>query len=278
MNVLIAERISAGERRGSSRPVVVETSSGARIVKLRGAAQGTGPLVAEIIVAELADSLSLAVPPRSLIELPAAVEAANWDDELQDLLEASVGLNLGFDFLSGALDFTPADVGKVSTEERATILWLDRLVVNPDRTERNPNLLWWSDQLWLIDHGAALGFQYSWKRVTESSPQEQAPPPEAHLFESAAHSDEFRFLDDKLAAQLTRDVLETAVAAVPDSFLLPMLESHASVYPASQLVRRRAAYVAFLWKRLRPPRSFLSARPPSAERVRGKRPAWLTKG
>ena len=276
VNVLVAERISAGKRRASSRPVVVETSAGARLLKLRGAAQGTGPLVAEIIVAELADALGFAVPPRSLIELPAQIETADWDDELQDLLGASVGLNLGFDFLPGARDLTPAETGKVSAEMRASILWFDRLVMNPDRTERNPNLLWWSDHLWLIDHGAALGFQYSWARVSESSPREQAPAPEAHLFESVVNSDELRFSDQKLASRLTREVIQAAVEAVPDSFLLPLLQSNAQVDTASRLVRRRAAYVAFLWKRLQPPRSFLEPRPSSADRARGQRPSWLT--
>jgi hypothetical protein len=278
VDVLIAQRVSAAGRRGSSRPLVVETSAGVRIVKLRGAAQGTAPLVAEIIVAELAEAIGLAVPPRSLVELPAEIETADWDDELADLLHASVGLNLGFDFLAGAREFAAADVERVSPEARAAILWLDRLVVNPDRTTRNPNLLWWADQFWLIDHGAALGFQYDWRRVLEQSPREARLPPEAHLFESVVPQKDLRAADEALASRLTRDVIEAAVAVVPESFLLPLVDP-GSTEPteiASRVGRRRAAYAAFLWKRLQPSRPFLDARPLPAERPRSSRPPWLT--
>lgn len=277
MDVLSAKRISAAGRRGSSRPLIVETDAGVRIVKLRGAAQGTGPLVAEVIVGELAEALGLAVPPRSLVELPAGIETADWDDELADLLAASVGLNLGFDFLGGARELEASDVQRVAPETRAAILWLDWLVLNPDRTARNPNLLWWADQLWLIDHGAALGFQYDWQRVLEQSPREARLPPEAHLFESVVPPDDLRSADEALASRLTRDVIDAAVAAVPESFLLSLVGA-GSVQPtevASRIARRRAAYSAFLWKRVQPSRPFLDARPFPGARPRAPRPPWL---
>lgn len=270
LTVLAAERITSAGRRGSSRPVVVETSAGARLVKLRGAAQGTGPLVAEIVVAALAEALGLRVPARSLVTLPAEIETANWDDELADLLAASVGVNLGFDFLPGARELTAAEAARVGPRERAAILWLDRLVLNPDRTAGNPNLLW-ANGLWLIDHGAALGFQYAWTRVTEASPREAALMPDAHLFESAVPQAELQSIDDALAARLTRDVLEVAVADVPNDFLRPLIHEGAT---AARIARRRAAYVAFLWKRLKPPRPFVVARPLPAERQSAP-PSWL---
>lgn len=269
MQTLVAQRISAAGRRGSSRPLIVDTTAGARIVKLRGAAQGTAPLVAEVIVAELAEAVGLLVPPWSPVELPARIETAEWDDELADLLAASVGLNLGFDYLDGAREFAAADVGLVEPETRAAVLWLDRLVSNPDRTARNPNLLWWADRLWLIDHGAALGFQYDWARVSEDSPRAAGLGPEAHLFESVTSTDALRAADEALAPKLTREVVDRAVAAVPDSFLRPLVDD------ASLVARRRAGYVAYLWKRLRAPRQFLEARQLPAERARGRRPPWL---
>ena len=261
MKRLVAERISAAGRRGSSGPVVVETSAGRRLMKLRGAAQGTGPLVAEIIVAELAESLGLAVPQRSLIELPAKIETADWDDELADLLAASVGLNLGFDFLAGARDFAASDLARVGPADRAAILWLDRFTLNPDRTSRNPNLLWWSDRFWLIDHGATLRFQYAWRRVSETSPRDPGLAPDAHLFEAAVG--DLRRVDAALASRVTREVLEAAVDAVPESFLLPLLDTRANdaADVASAVMTRRAAYVTFLWNRLSAPRLFLEPRP-----------------
>jgi hypothetical protein len=258
--------------------VVVETSAGARLVKLRGAGQGTGPLVAEIIVAELAEAVGLAVPPRSLVALPADVETIEWDDELADLLAASVGLNLGFDYLAGARDLSAADVANVAPATRAAILWLDRLVLNPDRTPRNPNLLWWADQLWLVDHGAALGFQYHWPGVSETSPREPGVTPEAHLLELLVTTEELRAADEELAPRLTREVIDAAVAAVPESFLLPLLAAEAddAATAASRLARRRAAYVAFLWKRLKAPRPFLEPRAAPPARPRGP-PRWLAR-
>jgi hypothetical protein len=148
----------------------------------------------------------------------------------------------------------------VAPAEQAAILWLDRLVMNPDRTTCNPNLLWWSGHLWPIDHGACLGFQYAWGRVTEASPREPRLMPDAHLFESGVPRDDLRAADETLAPRLNRDVLEAAVAAVPESFLRPLLGIGENAEPGSRVARRRAAYVAFLWKRLTAPRPFLEAR------------------
>jgi hypothetical protein len=130
----------------------------------------------------------------------------------------------------------------------------------------------------LIDHGAALGFQYDWHRVLEQSPREARLPPEAHLFEALVPPDDLRFADEELAPRLSRDVIDAAVAAVPESFLLPLVDV-VSPEPAeltSRIARRRAAYAAFLWKRVQPSRPFLDVRPLPAERPRPPRPPWLT--
>lgn len=267
METLHARRIVSARRRASSRPIVAETDGGVRLVKLRGAGQGTSALIAEIIVAELAEALGLFVSPRSLVTLPESIETADWDDELADLLTASVGINLGFDFLDGAVDFASADASRVPATACAEIFWLDRFVMNPDRTAENPNLLWWSDHLWLIDHGASLGFQYSWETVSESGPSEPRLSRDAHLFESLIDADLVATTDERLAAVLARDVLTAAVAQVPESFLTTGAN-------ATAIARRRAAYVAYLWKRLRSPRTFLEIRDPLPVRVgprQGKR-------
>ncbi len=279
MDTLTIARVLDGSRRGSSRPVLVETAVGQQIVKLRGAAQGTGPLVAEVIVAAFAEALGLRVPARTLVTLEHNTPTNDPDQELRDLLAASVGLNLGFSMLAGARPAAASDLAHLAPAEAAAVLWLDRFVSNPDRTDRNPNLLWWAEKLWLIDHGAALRFQYNWTRVTEATPREAESIAEPHLFETMACSNEWPAWDATFADCITRPGLEAAVAAVPSSFLVPLLrheERETAIDQAQALRRRRAAYVAFLWKRLQPPRAFADTPPTLLQtRSRGIPPGWL---
>lgn len=246
-----ALRVRVAHRGGSSLPVTVDTGAGPRFTKLRGAAQGTAPLVAEVVVAALAEAIGLFVPARSLVTFAADLPSDDRNDELADLLRASAGVNLGFAVLDDARDLRAEDVPRVSEEEASAIVWLDALVQNPDRTARNPNLLLRRGRLWLIDHGAALGFHYDWPGVREEAPRRAWAPRRPHvLAERAVIVQE---LDALLADQLGRDVLEAAVAAVPDAFLAPLVPDPT----ATALARRRAAYVAYLWKRLKAPRLFL---------------------
>src|SRR4051794_28168591 len=148
-------------REGGSLPGLVEADDdGLYVVKFRGAGQGPGALVAEVVAGELARALGLPVPELVLVELDPQIGVAEPDPEIQDLLVASTGLNLGVDFLPGALGFTPASA-VVDTEFCANVVWFDGLVMNLDRTPRNPNLLTWHGRTWLIDHGAALYPQHS---------------------------------------------------------------------------------------------------------------------
>lgn len=249
-----AVRILSGQRRGSSRPVVAETAAGPLLVKLRGAAHGTAALAAEIIVAEIAEALGLRVPPRTLVSLDPGIPSDDPDQELrEDLLDASHGLNLGFPFLDDAREIRRDEVDAASDDLAVPVLWLDALVMNPDRTPQNPNILVWRGEPWLIDHGASLPFQYRWSAVTEDAPRRDDYPVASHLF--GRRADRLAACDERLAARLPREVLERAVAAVPDDFLRPLLTHGAD---AGKLERRRQAYVAFLWKRLKPPRPFVA--------------------
>src|SRR5438874_3351351 len=215
MQTLDALRVLSADRRGSSWPVLVETDAGILFTKLRGAAQGTGALVAEVIVADLAESLGLRVPARSLVRVGDEVESVDKNDELADLLRASRGLNLGFAHLEGAENFSPAvDVERVRQADAAAILWLDGLTANPDRTERNPNLLWWNEDLWLIDHGATLAFQYALPEVDESVARRPYTIREPHLLQQRAG--DLASVDEALAARVPAGSIEQAVAAVPD--------------------------------------------------------------
>jgi hypothetical protein len=275
MQIVDARRVLSADKRGSSWPVLVETDDGVRFAKLRGAAQGTGALVAEVIVAELAEALGLNVPARSLVRLPANVESIDKNDELSDLLRASAGINLGFAYLAGTANFAPdADVDRVRQEEAAAILWLDGLTSNPDRTARNPNLMWWRDGLWLIDHGAALGFQYSLPEVDPSSARRPYALREPHLLQSRVR--DLSESDDAFAAMVPREVVERAIAQVPEEFLVPLLGGAAD---AATVRERRGAYVEFLWQRLDPPRPFLEIVLVQGSKRAGRgRPAWLERG
>lgn len=245
---LRAQRVLRAERRGSSWPVLVETEAGLFFTKLRGAAQGPATLVAEIIVAEIAERLELNVPCRALITFTADTPSDDRDGELADLLNASRGLNLGFEFLPRAVLLRAEQTAVIDPDTASKIVWLDALVMNPDRTARNPNLMRQEQKLWLIDHGAALGFQYRWPEVKEESPQRGYEITRHLLYERATRLREW---DYELSTRLTREVLHEVVAAVPEDFILPLV-------PAVEfLPRRRAAYVAFLWKRLKAPRAFI---------------------
>lgn len=237
-------------RRGSSSPVVVETGAGTFLTKLHGAAQGVLPLIAEVVVAELANAIGLAVPDRALIELDDDTPSDDRNDELADLLRRSVGTNLGFRYLQGARDFVAGRDRPLDADVAARILWLDGLVANPDRTERNTNVLVWNGQPWLIDHGAALAFHYRFRSLTEQAPRALDFDAPGHLF--ARTSAALSVVDEECARLVPRDVLSRAVAEVPASFL-------EEAFPGEAPRRMRELYVAYLWKRLKPPRPFLPA-------------------
>lgn len=243
-----------------------------QFTKLRGAAQGTGALVAEVIVAELAESLGLRVPARALVHLPPGVASLDENDELADLLRASAGVNLGFAYLEDAISFGPAtDVVRLGEAAAAAILWLDGLVANPDRTARNPNLLWQGDALWLIDHGAALGFQYALPDVDVSAARKPYALREPHLLQSLVP--DVATFDVGLANRLTPEAVTRAVAEVPDEFLAPLVAADGT----ETLASRRAAYVSYLTRRLEPPRPFLAPEAAPNEQRRRGRPAWITR-
>ncbi len=248
-------RVLRRDRTGSSSPVVAATSDGAWFVKLRGAAQGPAALVAEAIVAGLADRLELPVPDRRILFLSPDPPSDDRNDELADLLARSVGENLGFRLIDGAHVARPAECAEAPLDFAARVRWLDWLAQNPDRAPANPNLLRQGQRWWLIDHGAALPFQHDWSAVTEQSPT-RVDRPLPHLFDTRA-AGQLAAWDPLLTALLSRQTLTDIVASVPDSFLAPLLAAPS----AAALERRRAGYVAFLWKRLQGPRTAL-LRPP----------------
>ena len=196
-------------REGGSLPALVEADDcGTYVMKFRGAGQGPLALVAEIIVGELARRLGLQTPELVLAELDPRIPPSEPDPEIQDLMRASLGLNLGVDFLPGSAGFDPlgwtADSGFASE-----VLWLDALVQNVDRTWRNPNLLVWHKNIWLIDHGAALYFHHNWVGADARKSYDAR----THVLLDRAT--EVDAAHTKLAPLITEDLLTEVTALVP---------------------------------------------------------------
>ena len=153
MRTVTATRYVTPLREGGSLPAVVEAEDdGLYVLKFRGAGQGTKALIAELLAGEIARSLGLPVPEIVFVELDTDLARTEPDPEIQDLIRASGGLNLGLDYLSGALAFDPL-ADRTDPDLASRIVWLDAFVTNLDRTVRNTNMLLWHRRLWLIDHG-----------------------------------------------------------------------------------------------------------------------------
>jgi len=258
MRTVTATRYVTALREGGSLPGLVEADDdGLYVVKFRGAGQGPRALVAEWIGGEIGRLLGLTVPDLVGVELDPALGDAEAHQEIQDLVRASGGLNLGLDFLPGALMFNPASATSVAAMDPVTaaaIVWFDGLITNPDRSASNPNLLVWHGRTWLIDHGAALYIHHTWR-----DPDTHARRPFERLADhvllpfAASLSD----ADARLADRLDAGSLSAIVAQVPDAWLPddPI---------AGDAAEQRRRYVAYLLRRLAPPRPFIE----DAERAR----------
>ena len=222
MQPVRATRYVTPLREGGSLPGLMEAADlGMYVVKFRGAGQGPKALVAEVICAEVAAAIGLRVPRWVPIDLPDALAPAEPDEEVQHLLRASSGLNLGVDFLPGALDVGPRPAVEDALAGR--IVWFDALVGNMDRSWRNPNMLLWHRVLHLIDHGAALTFHHAW---SASGPKRQA---QVERFATSPYAvGDHALLEcrpDVAAADAAMDridwpaVIDAAVAQVPDAWL-----------------------------------------------------------
>ncbi|MEJ2538820.1 MAG: aminotransferase class I and II [Gemmatimonadota bacterium] len=259
-------------REGGSLPGVVETVDGTTwVVKFRGAGQGPKALVAELLVADLAETLGLPVPDRSLVMLDEAFGQGERDPEIQDVLAASRGVNVGLRYMDGAFNLDPVAVPESVDEAFATALvWLDALVTNPDRSARNPNLMFWNDRSWLIDHGAALYFHHDWSRVTRERLRAPFPGIRDHVLLTRAGN--LSDADPALADRLTPQVLEEAVGRLPEDLLAdPLMREAEGVDPPE--TRRR--YLEALTARLEAPRAFATAAESLRTEARATRPTRL---
>lgn len=226
-------------REGGSLPAIAGADDGFMyVVKFRGAGQGVKTLVAELISGELARALGLKVPEIVFANLDPAFGRTEPDEEIQDLLKASTGLNLALHYLSGAVMFDPA-ITTVDPLLASKIVWLDSLVTNVDRTVRNTNMLTWHKELWLIDHGASLYFHHSWENFAA---QAQRPFTQVKDHVLLPQASELDAADEAGRTLLTPDLVRSIVGLVPDEWLT----DEAPETPAE----KRVIYTQFLETRL----------------------------
>ncbi|MBB5872520.1 hypothetical protein F4553_005954 [Allocatelliglobosispora scoriae] len=203
-------------REGGSLPGVVEADNlGTYVAKFRGAGQGPKALIADVIGGELARRLGLPTPELVVLVIDPVIGRAEPDEEVQDLLKASGGANLGVDFLSGALAFDPA-VHPVDEQLASRVLWLDAFIENVDRSWRNPNLLMWRGTVWLIDHGASLYFHHNWPRAADHVLR----PFKADDHVLAKFATAVGQADADLRPLVTDELLRDVLAQVPDEWLV----------------------------------------------------------
>jgi hypothetical protein len=239
-------------REGGSLPAIAEADDGfLYVLKFRGAGQGVKSLVAELIGCELARMLGLRVPELVLASLDVAFGRSEPDEEIQDLLKASVGLNLGLHYLSGSITFDPV-VNKVDALVASQIVWLDALLTNVDRTARNTNMLIWNKELWLIDHGASLYFHHSWgSNVNEQALRPFVQIKDHVLLPSASRLEE---VDAAFRGLLTPERIGAIVDLVPDEWLINYPGATAAEDPTSI----RNVYKEFLTTRVASSSVFLN--------------------
>lgn len=236
MRTVTATRYVLPLREGGSLPAIVEADDlGMYVVKFRGAGQGRPALVAELVAGEIARALGLPVPELVLVEIDPVLGRNDPDAEIRDLLKASTGVNVGLDYLPGSTDFVAAAGDSVPPLTASLTIWFDSFVQNVDRTPRNPNLLMWHREPYLIDHGAAMYFHHNWETMP-SKARSPFSPIENHVLLPLAT--EMQQAAVVARGRLHQDVLSDVLAMVPDEYL------------GDDAADRRATYLRFFVERL----------------------------
>ncbi|MEU0396221.1 HipA family kinase [Streptomyces sp. NPDC006208] len=264
LSEVTATRYVTPLREGGSLPGIVEADDlGTYVMKFTGAGQGRKTLVAEVICGELGRRLGLRVPDLVSIQLDPVIGLSEPDQEVQELLKASGGLNLGMDFLPGSLGFDPLAY-EVDPTEAGKVVWFDALINNVDRSWRNPNMLVWHGDLWLIDHGATMIWHHNWPGAAASA----AKPFDASEHALAPFGPDVAAAAAELAPQVTEELLTEVAADVPDEWLVdePGFESTDAL---------RRAYVEALLSRAADIHERIGLGP-RAERRPSQAPGWLT--
>ena len=247
MRTVNAARYVTPLREGGSLPAIIEADDdGMYVLKFRGAGQGTKALIAELISGELARAARLLVPELVFVNLDPEIAKTEPDPEIQDLIRASGGLNLGLDYLPGSVMFD-AVAEKPDADLASRIVWFDAYVTNVDRTPRNANMLMWHRKLWLIDHGASLYFHHAWTDLDQRS-KDPFTLIKHHILLPFASAIEDA--DKTMTAANDEEVIRGIVQLVPDEWM----EGDS---PFSTNAENRQAYVDYLTRRLDEPRNFV---------------------
>ena len=247
MRTVNAARYVTPLREGGSLPAIIEADDdGMYVLKFRGAGQGPKALIAELIAGEIARAAGFLVPELVFVNLDPEIAKTEPDPEIQDLIRASGGLNLGLDYLPGSVMFDPV-ADQPDADLASRIVWFDAYVTNVDRTPRNANMLMWHRKLWLIDHGAALYFHHSWTGMDQRS-KDPFPLIKQHILLPFAQT--LETADQTMTAAITPAVINEVVGLVPDEWLEN--DSH-----FESTAEHRRAYVEYLTRRLEAPRPFV---------------------
>ena len=250
-------------REGGSLPAVVDTGAdGLFVVKFRGAGQGPKALIAELIVGLLAKAAGLPTPELALIDVGPAFGRSEPDPEIQEILKKSHGTNVGLRYLDGAFNFDPSAARELVPPDLATrLVWFDAFVTNPDRTHRNPNLLVWKREPWLIDHGAALYAHHDWQSVDEARARGGFPLIKSHVL--LEESGDLRAIDGEMRAALA-PAIDDVLRAVPDELLLDSVNGREFATGDDA----RARYRGYLATRLASSAAFVDAAIEARETLR----------
>ncbi len=248
LRTLTATRYITPLREGGSLPAIIEADDMQQyVLKFCGAGQGAKALVAELVAGELLRALGLPVPEIVFIELDETLGRSEPDPEIKDLIRFSVGLNLALAYLPGALPFEPLLVPPPDATLASAVVWCDALLTNIDRTPRNPNILLLGQQLWLIDHGAALYVHHTWDDYLTRS-RSRFPQVKEHVL--LPWASQLPAIDADYSARLTPALLRAIVEQIPVAWLTGQA---GFATPAEH----RSAYLAYLTSRLEPPRGFV---------------------
>lgn len=227
-------------REGGSLPALAEASDGFKyVVKFRGGGHGAKALISEFIGGEIVRAAGMKVPELVFLDLDEDFGRTEGDEEIQDLLRASTGLNLGLHFLSGAMAWD-VSVNRTDAATASKVVWLDAFLTNVDRTWRNTNMLLWHGELWLIDHGSSLYFHHNWDGWEKAALSPFAYVKDHALLPLAS---ELGAADREMRRRITPQLIDEVVDAVPEEWLRLSSET---ISPAEQ----RAVYKAFLKDRL----------------------------